>query len=77
MYLFDDVLKQKRKTFFAKCSSIRYSEICKQFDDKGVFIFPDEISKKFTKNEGEAETEEDTEWFQSLSENFNDILEKT
>lgn len=60
MYLFDDAVKQKRKTFFEECSSIRYSEICKQFDDKGVFIFPAEISKQFTETVAEQETEDAT-----------------
>lgn len=61
MYLFDDAVKQKRKTFFEECSRIRYSEICKQFDDKGVFIFPAEISKQFTETVAEQETEDDIE----------------
>jgi len=52
MYLFDDAVKQKRKTFFEECvddtRGLKYSEICKLFDTKGVFIFPVEISKRFT-----------------------------
>lgn len=52
MYLFDDVVKQKKKTFFGKCKDgikgIRYSDICKEFDIKGIFIFPEEVSKFFT-----------------------------
>lgn len=52
MYLFDDAVKQKKNTFFEKCndtkSGIRYSEICRQFDIKGVFIFPEEVSNRFT-----------------------------
>lgn len=61
MYLFDDAVKQKRKTFFEECSSVRYSEICKLFDEKGVFIFPAEISKHFTVVVDEPKTEEYTE----------------
>lgn len=66
MYLFDDVVKQKKKTFFEKCKDgikgIRYSDICKQFDIKGVFIFPEEVSKCFTEkpivnNETETDAE--------------------
>lgn len=51
MYLFEDAVKQKRKTFFEECSdksnAVRYSEICKLFDSKGIFIFPKEISNRF------------------------------
>lgn len=51
MYLFDDAVKQKKKSFFEECAAdgrgIRYSEICKAFDEKGVFIFPAEISSRF------------------------------
>lgn len=53
MYLFEDAVKQKKKTFFENCKhdskGIRYSEICKLFDIKGVFIFPDSVSEQFTK----------------------------
>lgn len=52
MYLFDDAVKQKKKTFFENCKDdkrgVRYSEICNTFDDKGVFIFPDDIASCFT-----------------------------
>lgn len=66
MYLFDDAAKQKKKTFFEKCKDdvkgIRYSDICKQFDTKGVFIFPEEVSKRFTdKPTGADEVEADAE----------------
>lgn len=51
MYLFDDAVKQKKKSFFEECATdgrgVRYSEICKAFDEKGVFIFPTEVSDKF------------------------------
>lgn len=52
MYLFDDAVKQKKKTFFEKCKDdikgVRYSDICKQFDEKGVFIFPGKVAEVFT-----------------------------
>lgn len=52
MYLFDDAVKQKKKTFFEKCKDeikgVRYSDICKKFDEKGVFIFPGNVIEKFT-----------------------------
>ena len=52
MYLFDDAVKQKKKTFFEKCrdeiKGVRYSDICNQFDDKGVFILPGKVAEYFT-----------------------------
>ena len=41
MYLFEDAAKQKRHSLFEGCfeGSSRYSEICKQFDEKGIGIF--------------------------------------
>lgn len=47
MYLFEDAVKQKRRRFFEQCKVIRYSEICEQFDSKGVFIFPPAVSDRF------------------------------
>jgi len=45
MYLFEDAAKQKRSTLFEGCldNSNRYSEICKEFDIKGIGIFNSEI----------------------------------
>lgn len=52
MYLFDDAVKQKKKTFFENCrddkKGVRYSELCDAFDKKGVFIFPEGIYSQFT-----------------------------
>ncbi|WP_337904771.1 hypothetical protein [Mesomycoplasma ovipneumoniae] len=48
MYLFEDAAKQKRSKLFQGCSndSTRYSQICKEFEQKGVKIFnPDIVSK--------------------------------
>ena len=41
MYLFEDAAKQKRASLFEGCfeGNSRYSEICKQFDEKGIGIF--------------------------------------
>lgn len=50
MYLFDDAAKQKRVTLFAGCEDKNknlYSQICREFDSKGVFIFCDNISSQF------------------------------
>ena len=48
MYLFDDAAKQKRDKLFGGCSqdSTRFSEICKQFDAKGVGIFNSDIENE-------------------------------
>lgn len=65
MYLFDDAVKQKKKTFFEECKDdikgVRYSEICKLFDVKGVFIFPTDISKRFTDKPNVLNMQEDAE----------------
>ncbi|WP_010651624.1 AAA family ATPase [Oceanobacillus massiliensis] len=48
MYLFDDAAKQKRQSLFDGCNDkTKYSSICKEFEDKGVFIFGKNISDKF------------------------------
>jgi len=63
MYLFDDAVKHKKKTFFIECKDdekgVRYSDICKLFDVKGVFIFPTEISKRFSDKPDEEKSEAD------------------
>lgn len=45
MYLFDDAAKQKRSKLFEGCfkKSTRYSEICKEFETKGIDIFNQDI----------------------------------
>ena len=45
MYLFEDAARQKRSKLFEGCSqnSTRYSQICKEFDQKGVKIFNQDI----------------------------------
>lgn len=45
MYLFEDAAKQKRARLFAGCfqNSTRYSEICKEFEAKGIGIFNHEL----------------------------------
>ena len=49
MYLFDDAAKQKRQALFDGCNDkTKYSSICKEFEDKGVFIFGKNISDKFS-----------------------------
>lgn len=45
MYLFEDAARQKRSSLFEGCfeNSTRYSEICKEFDEKGIGIFHHDI----------------------------------
>ena len=50
MYLFDDAAKQKRPSLFAGCKDENknlYSQICREFDTKGVCIFCSKISDSF------------------------------
>ena len=47
MYLFDDVVKHKRADLFKVTNSNVYSKICKEFDEKGVAIFGDDIANMF------------------------------
>lgn len=54
MYLFDDAAKQKRASLFAGCTiSNLYSEICSEFETKGVSIFCDNIRNAFTDSPSE------------------------
>ena len=45
MYLFEDAARQKRASLFVGCfeNSTRYSEICREFDEKGIGIFNHDI----------------------------------
>lgn len=65
MYLFEDAVKQRRSPFFDNCKDgnkgIRYSEICKAFDTKGVFIFPESISKEFIEKPSDDEPKDTDE----------------
>lgn len=45
MYLYEDAARQKRNMVFANCGETnnRYSEICKEFDKRGIEIFHNDI----------------------------------
>lgn len=47
MYLFEDAARQKRPALFEGCfqNSSRYSEICREFEQKGIRIFNHEIQQ--------------------------------
>lgn len=54
MYLFEDAAKQKRSSLFAGCSEKNlYSAICKEFDDKGVSIFAEDVCSQFNDRPGD------------------------
>lgn len=48
MYLFEDAARRKRQDLFKGCFDgySRYSEICREFDEKGIGIFNEIIQKK-------------------------------
>ena len=60
MHLFDDAAKQKRPSLFAGCRDKNknlYSQICREFDTKGVYIFCEAISSQFIDNVPEDDGE--------------------
>ena len=58
MYLFDDVVKQKRRLFFKCEGNCRYSSICSAFDEMGIEIFPEGIvNSKWLENKEEIISE--------------------
>lgn len=61
MYLFDDVLKQKRRSFFRCENSNRYSSVCNAFDLDGIKTFPDGVVNSKWLQEDEPVTSEDRE----------------
>lgn len=47
MYLFDDAVRHKRNTLFSGCDENhrnQFSKICDEFDEKGMYIFSENIS---------------------------------
>ena len=59
MYLFDDVVKQKRRSFFNCENSNRYSSLCNAFDREGIKIFPDGVVNSKWLQEDESTISED------------------
>ena len=49
MYLFEDAGRQKRKDIFVNGYEKTYSEICADFEEKGLNIFAKEIVDKYNK----------------------------
>ena len=61
MYLFDDVVKQKRRSFFKCKNSNRYSSVCNALDLDGIKVFPDGVVNSIWLQEDETVTSEDRE----------------
>lgn len=56
MYLFEDAAKSRRNELFSgvgKGKNLTYSQICDEFDKKGVEIFTESIREKFITDDGE------------------------
>lgn len=70
MYLFDDAAKHKRPMIFSGCETNNiYSEICKEFDDKGVFIFSEKVQEKFP-NKIELNEDSENMHYEKTDRNF-------
>ena len=70
MYLFDDAAKHKRSVIFSGSETNNiYSEICKEFDEKGIFIFSERVQEKFP-NKLIVIDEVENMKYQENSENF-------
>lgn len=53
MYLFDDAAKHKRSSLFENTIDFNiYSVVCKEFENKGIFIFPEDIYSNFKDSSG-------------------------
>jgi type II restriction-modification system restriction subunit len=61
MYLFDDVIKQKRRSFFKCKNSNRYSSVCNALDLDGIKVFPDGVVNSIWLQVDETVTSEDCE----------------
>lgn len=61
MYLFDDVVKQKRRLFFKCEGNCRYSSICSAFDKIGIEIFPEGVVNSKWLETVEESSSEDSE----------------
>lgn len=61
MYLFEDAGKQKRAKLFEGCfqNSTRYSEICREFEEKGIGIFNHDIQLETEIEESQRISTED------------------
>lgn len=61
MYLFDDAAKHRRSDMFGQCEDKNkkiYSGICKEFDEKGIYIFSNILTAPFPKDEYKGGAEE-------------------
>ena len=52
MYLFEDAAKQRRTEIFKGCDEVtRFSDICEEFDKRGIEIFGSEIAENVIEEE--------------------------
>lgn len=60
MYLFEDAAKQKKDFIFSGIENPRiYSEICKEYDEKGLKIFGEDFTNKVKEFEAKAKSSGD------------------
>ena len=61
MYFFDDAAKHKRSSLFENTKDFNiYSVVCKEFENKGIFIFPEDIYSNFKDSSKNDEKDEKT-----------------
>ena len=77
MYLFDDAAKHKRSMIFSGCDTNNiYSEICKEFDEKGVFIFSERVQEKFPREHRVINEIEDSNYSTDISYGNKKVAER-
>jgi type II restriction-modification system restriction subunit len=77
MYLFDDAAKHKRSRIFSGCDTNNiYSEICKEFDEKGIFIFSERVQEKFSREHRVINEIEDSNYSTDISYGNKKVAER-
>ena len=77
MYLFDDAAKHKRSMIFSGCDTNNiYSEICKEFDEKGIFIFSERVQEKFSREHRVINEIEDSNYSTDISYGNKKVAER-
>ena len=67
-YLFDDVVKPYRSTFFASNKANTFLQLCNNFDNDGIGVFNDDLKVKLNKIIQRKTTEPETEDEKELEE---------
>lgn len=77
MYLFDDAAKHKRSMIFSGCDINNiYSEICKEFDEKGIFIFSEKVQEKFPREHRVINETENSNYSTDISYGNKKVAER-